>query len=91
MWQFPATGQERLHPELLAIQDMHNVSKHLTSHPTPKHNSTILYYRGQKSVLSAALQATSRIQVRNISRIELARMDPEDRKKPYVCESKLLL
>lgn len=28
------------------------------------------------------------LQVRNISKEELARMDPEERKKPYACESK---
>ena len=28
------------------------------------------------------------LQVRNISKEELAKMDPEERKKPYVCESK---
>ena len=28
------------------------------------------------------------LHVRNITKEELARMDPEERKKPYVCESK---
>ena len=28
------------------------------------------------------------LHVRNITKEELARMDPEERKKPYACESK---
>ena len=30
------------------------------------------------------------LHVRNITKEELARMDPEERKKPYVCESKYI-
>lgn len=33
-------------------------------------------------------QISGLLHVRNITKEELARMDPEERKKPYACESK---
>ena len=70
-----------------AIRNIFNLYYFLVN--TEDSTITLILYMYIFSVLMSK-QNPSMLKVRNFTKEELAKMNPDDRQKPYICESKFL-